>query len=459
MRRVGLAIIGAGPGGMAAGLTAADLGLEPLVLDDNPSPGGQIYRPRAEGLPGKGLSRVEIQGARLRADFQNHDRIDYLPGATVWGIFENNRIAYSQGGRSLSVGFEQLIIAPGAFDRPVPFPGWTLPGVMTAGAAQRLVKSMGVLPGKKILLAGTGPLQLALAAQLIKAGHRPIAVLEGSRAANPLPILAGLPGNLDLLAELLGYLQTLARARVGIKPGRIVVEARGRDRVEEAVIARVDQDWRPIPGTNRSIAVDTICLGYGLVPSTELTRLAGCDHQYSPELGGSVPIRDRELRTSRPEILAVGDGAGIMGRQVALLEGRLAALAAALRLGRISPGEYRLRAGSLSYQRLRRLKLKAGLDRRITPGPGLLELPAEETIICRCEGVTWGQLRRAGLTGDGTTNELKRATRCGMGRCQGRVCGPFLEAFGFAPFSRRPPLKPIPLGALADSDSEAGHAS
>ena len=350
------------------------------------------------------------------------------------------------------MAFEKLIIASGAYDRPVPFPGWTLPGVITVGGAQRLVKTMGVLPGQRILLAGSGPLQIGLAAQILKAGGRVVEILEAGRIGNPLPMLAGLPGNLDLLAELGGYLATLARHRVRPRTGRVIVEARGQDRVEEAVVARVDPNWRPIPGTRRAIPVDAICLGYGLAPSAELILLAGCEHFYSPELGGTVPIRDDDLQTSQPHILAVGDGAGIMGRRVALLEGRIAALSAARQLGRISPAQEAARSAPLRVLRQKRLRLKAALDRISMPRPGLFELADAGTIICRCEGVTKGQLEKAE---GGSVNDLKRLTRCGMGRCQGRICGPFLEgALGLEPFSRRPPLKPVTLGELAASGED-----
>lgn len=451
MIRTELLVIGAGPGGMAAGLAGAGLGLKTLVLDEQPHPGGQIYRLPLEGL------RDSLQGRELRSDFQaSRELLTRLPDTVVWGIFPDRTVGLTRQGKTHRVSFEKLIIASGAHDRPVPFPGWTLPGVITAGGAQRLVKTMGTLPGQRILLAGSGPLQIGLAAQILKAGGRVVGVLEAGRVGNPLPALAGLPGNLDLLVELGGYLAVLARGRILPRTGQMIVEARGRDRVEEAVTARVDPDWRPIPGTRRAIPVDTICLGYGLVPSAELTLLAGCEHRYSPELGGTVPVRGDDLQTSRPHILAVGDGAGIMGRQVALLEGRIAALSAARQLGRISPIEERDRSAPLRILRQRRLRLKAALDRISTPRPGLFELADAETIICRCEGVTKGQLEEAE---GGSVNDLKRLTRCGMGRCQGRICGSWLEgALGLEPFSRRPPLKPIALGDLA-ATGEDDHAA
>ena len=459
-----LLIIGSGPGGMAAALAAAKLGIDTLVVDESANPGGQVYRkplPSLEDDPND-ASSLDAEGRSLRAQFKaGPDNLRVMQEAAVWGIFEDRRVGLSHEGRSRSIGFDKLIIASGAYDRPVPFPGWTLPGVMTAGGAQRMVKTMGVLPGQNILLAGNGPLQLALAHQILKAGGHLAGVLEVGRMANPLPLVAGLPGNLDLLAELFLYLKTMLKKRVLPKTGWLIKEARGEGRVEEAVIARADPNWRPVPGSERIIKADTVCLGYGLVPSCELTLLAGCQHRYAPELGGRVPVRDERLRTSLPDVFAVGDGAGIFGRKVARLEGELAALNVAMELGRLGRTECAGRAARINMGLGQRARLKNALNRMTTPRPGLFELGSDSTLVCRCEGVTLGEIRNAMASGS-TTNDVKRLTRCGMGRCQGRICGPFLEGcLGLEPLSRRPPLKPVPLGVLAESEPEDGgaHAS
>lgn len=470
MIEVELLIVGAGPGGMTAALTAARHGLKTLVLDDNPAPGGQIYRPSVDlpgrARPGAGDPNL-IKGERLKAEFKALGReVTRLQRATVWGFFPDNIVGVAQSNRSFAVKYHKMIIAAGAHDRPVAFPGWTLPGVYTAGGAQRLVKTMGVLPGKKILLAGTGPLQIALAAQILRAGGRIAAVLEAGRIPNPLPFIPGMALNPDQVGELAGYLKTLLAHRTTIKTGRLIVEARGDGRLEEVVTARIDRQWHEIPGRRQTFAVDTLCLGYGLVPAAELTLQAGCRHEYRPSLGGWVPVRDRFGRTTVEDVYAVGDGAGVWGSRTAILAGRQAALCAAHELGRLDRTELLSQSRPIQQALGRLARLKHPLDRMTTPGPGLYELADAETIICRCEGVTWGQIQSVLDGREFNLNEIKRLTRVGMGRCQGKICGSILaglEADLPEPFLRRPPIRPVPLGVLANEadpeELEADHAA
>jgi NADPH-dependent 2,4-dienoyl-CoA reductase/sulfur reductase-like enzyme len=457
-------IIGGGPGGVAAAIKAAQAGVNVTLLDENERPGGQVFRQLEKGF--KLVERDALgpdfkEGQELLHQFNSlPDKIRYLNNTLVWGIFEDRTLALARNDTSSSLGFKQLLVATGAYDRPVPFPGWTLPGVFTAGGAQKLVKSERVLPGENILLAGTGPLQLVLADQILKAGGKIEAILEaGTIGRNWLQGLKGIWGNWDFLKEGLRYLRSIQKAGVPLLRSHIILEARGDGQVEEAVVAKVDKNWRPRLNTARSVKVDTICLGYGLVSSTELTMLAECEHKYDLRQGGYIPLRKANMETSVPGIYAVGDGAGVAGRKVAIEEGRIAGLSVAGALGHISEADagekikpYRKRLNRIN--RFRKI-----LDDISLPRAGLYELATDDTVICRCEEVTLKQLKAALADDTIQMKDFKRMTRMGMGPCEGRMCGPSMiemirhrlnaAAEDVGCLKPRPSIKPVALGVLA----------
>ncbi len=457
-----LIVIGAGPGGIAAAVEAAKTGATVKILDENPKPGGRIYSPLNDGFklvdPGY-LGPDYEKGKALLAEFDAvRKKIDYRNDALVFGTFENRIMAFHQAGSGQQIAFNKLIVATGAYDRPVPFPGWTLPGVLTAGGVQTLVKMQRVLPGKKLLFAGTGPLQLVVANQVVDGGGQVEAVLEAGEINNWLKLLKGLSRNWGLLTDGLRYVRGIRKAGVPLLRRHIILEARGGSQVEAAVIAEVDRDWRPIARTQRVLEVDTICLGYGLVPSVELTRLVGCRHRYAPDLGGWIPVRNEDMETSIQGVFAVGDGAGVAGSAMAVMEGRIAGISAAQSLGYISHEE----ADRLKKPYLNDMKkigqLRDALDHISRPRPGLFELANDDTVICRCEELTLGDIKRAISKGTTEMNELKRLTRMGMGRCQGRMCGPAVQeiiarqtqtrAADIAYLNQRPPTKLVPIKVL-----------
>lgn len=467
MRRVELAVVGAGSAGIAAAVAAARAGVETILIDARPQPGGQYFMEARTLSLSKGAALRQAQGTVLRelAD----SPVELLSEALVWGAFPGD-----DGGWELTLHGPQtprrlaartLILASGAYDRPIPFPGWTLPGVMTAGGVQTFLKSQGMAPGRRFLLSGTGPLQIAVVAGLVEAGAEVVAVLEGARPGwRDLRHAPALWGQWSRLAEGWGYARTLRAAHVPLRLGWAVVGARGAGQVEEAVICRVDDGWRPIPASAETVAVDTIAIGYGLLPSTELARLLGCGHEYRPERGSWVPVRDAEMQTRLPGVFAAGDGAGIGGAALAQIEGRIAAVAAARTLGRLPE-----RAAQAAIQReqagLARERRFAGmLGELFTPGAGLYALADDDTVICRCEEVTLGEIRRAVAAGAAEVNEVKGLTRAGMGNCQGRICGELVARIiaaerGHAAdttaiqaagrFTARPPIHPLPLEELA----------
>ena len=469
--RVELSIVGAGPAGMQAAITAADAGVSVVLVDRYPRPGGQYLQQLPAGFLAAAPTRRDLQ-ARSVLDRLQSPRLRLLSNTVVWGALptpdsERWELALHGPGAPHRVDSQAIILAPGAYDRPVPFPGWTLPGVMTAGGAQTLVKTQRVLPGRRILLSGTGPLQLAVAASLVQAGATVIGVLEASPLGwDAFAQAVAAWGQWTRLREGMSYWWVLRSAHVPFQVGWSVVEARGDGEVEEAVIARLDKEWRPIPGTARTVAVDTIITGYGLIPSTEVSRLLGCEHSFQPEQGGYVPCRDVEMQTSMPGVYAVGDGAGIGGAELAMVEGQIAALAASRRLGHLGDDVAQRMIGKLQRRLAREGRFARMLQRLFTPGPGLFELATDDTVICRCEEVTLGEIRRAGAEVQ-SVNELKGLTRVGMGDCQGRICGElaarflavgsgsgkdFLTRMGeVGTFTARPPTYPLTVSELADA--------
>jgi len=463
LKELEMVILGAGPGGLAAAVEAARSGVSVTILDENPKPGGQIFRQFHDGFqvtsPGM-LGHDYGRGKKLLSEFAAvRDRVELLDNAMVWALSEGNELAFYRGDASYSVRYKKMVIAAGAYDRPVPFPGWTLPGVFTAGGAQSLVKTQRVLPGENFLLAGTGPLQLALANQITDAGGHVVAIAEAGRIENRFGLLSGALGQWQLIGDAIHYLYGVRKAGIPLWRNHIIVEARGHGQVEEAVVAEVDRNWRPKHGTYRTLKVDTLCVGYGFVPSVELTRLAECEHRYEPLLGGWIPVRNGQMETAVPDVYAVGDCTGIAGSLVAIEEGRIAGLAAAQRLGHLTPMEARDRMAP-SRERLAGLqRLRKVLDRIAAPRPGVYELAKDDTIVCRCEEITLGEIKAALADGATDMKEVKRMTRMGMGNCQGRMCGPAMQEMiarerGLSPdnighLNPRPPVRPIPLGVLA----------
>jgi len=467
MREVELVIIGGGPAGVCAAIEAAKCGVQILLLDENPKLGGQIYRRLPDSLSitdQRQLGKDYSQGTQLLAELEQYsDKFELLGDVLVWGIFPDKELALLHDGKTEVLKAQRLILAEGAYDRPVPFSGWTLPGVLTAGAALRMVKAEKVLPGERILLAGTGPLQLALGAHLVEAGAKVVAILEASSLSGFWKQLPHFWGQWGVLKDGMDYLLKLRKARVPLLRGYAIVEAKGEEQVEQATYAKVDRNWQAIPSTEKRAEVDTIITGYGLVPSTRLSRLCGCLHKWDPYLGGWVPCIDEYMETTLPGIFAAGDCSGVEGAVVAKEEGRLAALKVCQQFGLITPEEASRRYSAI-FKKLRGLrKFEAALNNIFAIRQGLLGQIIDDVIICRCEEVTAGEIRKVINEGFINISEIKVLTRAGMGPCQGRMCEPIIanmismetkqsmEEVGF--YSPRPPIKPVSFGCAAEGDS------
>lgn len=456
LREVDLAIIGAGPAGASAAIAASGAGLRVVLVDERASAGGQYFKAPS------GDARLDAQhraGEALRARLAACD-VERLSGHTVWHARRDGE-GFSLGlygdGRASLLSARALVVATGAYERPAIFPGWTLPGIMTIGAAQTYVRSHGVAPGGAVAVASHGPLGLQLAHELIRAGRKPLALLERGRPSRPgnlgaiLAALSATPGH---VARGAAARFALMRAGTPVMEGWEVVAARGEGRLEEVEIAALDGSAR------RTLALDTLCVGDGFLPQNEIARSLGCPCRLDPATGALLPERDEEGRTPVPGLWIAGDGGGLGGADAAMAQGALAGLAAREALG-VSPGpDADARMARRDLTRARRFQ--AALWRIYAAPPRAA--PADATILCRCEKVTAGAVRGAIASGATDLGAVKRLTRLGMGRCQGRYCageamrllGDYGDPLpGFAPQS---PLRPVPAAAIAHEKPEwAGH--
>jgi thioredoxin reductase len=463
-------VIGGGPAGLAAGVEAAGTGLSVAIVDERPAFGGQIFKQPGAGFrvtSAKELGQDYLRGRRL-IEAAERSGAELLPGTSAIAICGTSVVLVEDGEHAREVEARRVIVAAGAHDRPVAFPGWTLPGVITAGGAQSLVKTQRVLPGHSIVFAGSGPLALAFPAQLRGYGANVTLVLDAGPAPGARDVarlVRAARGNTRRLRDALEYRVSLARGRVPIRYRRIVVRAEGAGRVERVVHAAADADWRPVPGTEEEVRADTLCVGYGFFPSVELLRLAGCDFAYDEDLGGPVVARDAWLRTSVEGISAAGDATGVTGSYAAVDEGRLAAVGAALDLGALPAADGARRAATLRRGLARSEAFRAALRRLHAVGAGVYELATPDTVVCRCEELTAADLERAIAT---TTdlNAIKAVTRVTMGMCQGRNCQRHLAGaiarrhgrkIGELPVATpRMPIRPVPIAAIADASIEDG---
>jgi NADPH-dependent 2,4-dienoyl-CoA reductase/sulfur reductase-like enzyme len=459
-----LLVVGGGPAGISAARAASEAGLNVVLIDERPSLGGQIYKQPGPGftVPDPAAMDRQFRYGRSLIESLHGTRVEVRLRTSVVAVEDQQVVLVTEGSPAQTVTATRMVLAPGAHDRPVPFPGWTLPGVVTAGGLQTLAKTQRVLPGERMLFAGSGPVALAFPAQLAHYGAHIVAALEAGPAPNTADlfrIARAARGNAALLRDAARYRSLLLRHRVPVRYGRIVVRIEGDGRVERAVHAAVDSDWQVIPGTEQSVEVDVVCVGYGFIPSVELLRLVGCDFGYDEDLGGYVVHRDEWQRTTVGGVYAAGDGAGVEGSFVAMDEGRIAGLAAALDAGAISVSDASVAAAPARRRLARRRALSSATSRLYRVGPGIFELSTEDTVVCRCEGVRQRDLDAA-IESTDDINVAKAYTRAGMGPCQGKNCQRQVAALiarrhghtiADIPLATpRMPVRPVPIGALAD---------
>jgi NADPH-dependent 2,4-dienoyl-CoA reductase/sulfur reductase-like enzyme len=446
-----LAIVGAGPAGMAAALEGAALGLAVLVLDEQDAPGGQVFRAveKASGDPAL-AGDYATGGAALVRAFRAARGVAYRPGTTLWHVDTGTlRLSLLRDGVAEEAEAPHLLLATGAQERPVPIPGWTMPGVMGAGAAQILLKTAGAVPAGPVVIAGQGPLCWLIAVQLLRAGAGPVTLLETRRVSAPAAALraGGLWAGRGLLLKGLALMRE-ARAR-GL---RVVRKVRGLQALGDGRVEHVRWDGGTIPCA-------TLLLHEGVIPSTHVSRALGLEHRWDAAQLCWRPALDGWGMSSHGGIAVAGDGGGIGGWEAAVATGRLAALDAACRLGRIDATERDRRAVPHRAALGRALALRPFLDRLYAPAPEVLAPADDSTLVCRCEEISAGQVRAAARLGATGPNQAKAYLRSGMGPCQGRMCGTTVAALIAAergiPVEQagvlrpRAPFKPLTVGALA----------
>ncbi|NIR30267.1 MAG: FAD-dependent oxidoreductase [Gammaproteobacteria bacterium] len=462
MKAPWIAVVGAGPAGLAAACEAYRHGCGVTLVDEASRPGGQIYR---QPSPGLGVPRVALAGEERRKEdllsaFQAaSEGIEYCPRTTAYAVFPGPElhIATEERGRILRPA--AVVLATGVSERGVPFPGWTLPGVLYAGGVQATLKGQGVRAGDGVAVVGAGPLPLAVAAQLIAAGAevRCVALLHPLRrmARDPRALWAGR----DIVREGLAYLRTVRRAKVPLLQGWVPLRAEGDERVESLWLARHDGSGRPVAGHERRVAVDLVAFNYGFTTNSELARMAGAEVTFDLARGGWIPAADEYGATAAPGVFLAGDVAGLRGAPLAAAEGRIVGAAAAAHARGNARDGVRAELGSAFSERARHLAFQAAVRRSLMLPPGVWDWAEADTVVCRCEGVTCARLERAIADGHHSLDAIKRNTRAGMGWCGGRTCSQAVGALlhggqppaSAPPLRSRPPARPVPLGAVARS--------
>jgi thioredoxin reductase len=445
-------IVGAGPAGMAAAAVCARAGLSVVVLDEGHRAGGQIFRQLPAGAPAAAIAEPPShRHGHALLDTFGGSGVALRSGASVWDC-KPGRLWFEQDGASWLLRCRRIVLAAGAYDRCIPFPGWTLPGVLTAGALQVMVRGFGVVPGQRALVVGSGPLLLPTATALLSAGVRVVAALEASSRWNALRALPGVLGNGARLREAWWYARQLLRAGVRLRWGWTIFGCEGDGRVQRATIGQVDADGRPRRATARTIDVDVIGAGFGLVPSIEAGLQLGCATTWNAARGGHCLVVDRAQRTSVDGVLAAGEVCGIGGAEVAIAEGEVAGHQVVESL-RATPVPARAVAKAARERRAADAMLRA-----FAPLPGLHELAQPDTIVCRCEDVPLARARDAAALHGDSLRAIKVGCRAGMGPCQARICGPSLQALATGDGARamdvpvvQVPLKVVRTATILDA--------
>ncbi len=450
---------------MSAAIEAASHGVRCCIVDEGRELGGQIYRDAHAIEREASPDLINPRGDELRKQLAAlTNLIEVRSDSMIWGISDGNKVAVGKEASGTEfITPAAMIMATGAYEYIPPFPGWTLPGVMTPGSAQILAKNLNVMPGNRIVVAGTGPLLYVVASQLVQKGINVVAVLEATQRRDWLKVpFAGWQA-WELLKEGFGYLRVLRRAGVPVYYGRIVTHAEGDAELSHIYHAPVDKNWFPDRDKEECLEVDTLCIGYGLQSRNYLAQLAGCKIEFDELGGGWVLQRDKRLRTSQPNIYAAGDGAGVAGSKIAELEGRLAGLDVAASLGHIDAEKLQQKNKPLQRELERFSSLKNTFARLTRIRPGLTELVDTDTIVCRCEEVRWKEAKEAIEHGGHDFRTLKVMTRLGMGMCQARFCWPPMarivaqykgcDISEVGPVRPRPPIRPVRLDVIAEAQS------
>ncbi len=453
-------VIGAGPAGMASATTAAKCRAKVLVLDDQPAPGGQIYRAveSADDMANKILGSEYVDGRKLTEAFRGQQSIKYVPDANVWQVTEGREVGFSSGGIARLIRAPWIILATGAIERPFPIPGWTLPGVMMAGGAQALLKTSGLIADDAVFV-GTGPLLYLVTYQYLKAGVKVAALLDTNSKSNrleALPHLCGALSRWDMLSKGRSWMVEIRQSGTQVVNNVIELRVQGESAVKGI-------SYRTSKGFSQEIETENIFLHQGVIPNVNLAMAAGIDHYWHSTQLCWHPKTDAWGRTSVEGLVIAGDGLGIGGARGAEATGHLAALGCLTELGKVEPSECENQAKVIRTALVKEKSIRPFLDTWFRPSLHF-RVPGDDTIVCRCEELTAREIRDVIDIGIAGPNQLKSYCRAGMGLCQGRYCGLTVQEIigqetGREPkdvgyYRLRPPIKPIPLDELADMEAD-----
>ena len=466
-KRYDVAIVGSGFSGIVAANKLADHNLNVVLLDENIHIGGQILRTIPEQLGTHTVSesdKVRKTGFRF-IDNIKQKKITVMNQTVVLAIYPERELLVEKAEkRVFTIRPEIILFATGARERFLPFKGWTLPGVISTGAVQVLMKSSGILFSKKILIGGSGLFLFAVAHDFVKNGGSVAAVLEQTSMIDKLALLTQVSHQFSKLTEGARYISKLLFSGVPIRHRTKIIEARGDQYLREVLTAKVDQKGAVREGSERIYQTSALAIGYGFTPNIELPQLAGCELEYEEGKGGWVVKVTDALETSVQNIYAAGEITGIAGALKSLNEGVLVALSILKTLGKLDEREFLPQFQRLTTQRRHHLSFGNYFNALYKIPDEAISLIPDETVICRCEDVTLGDIKNALSNGFQTPGAIKRATRIGMGRCQGRICGSVLydivAAYTKKPGSKipllsvRPPVKPVSLGSLVAEHEE-----
>jgi NADPH-dependent 2,4-dienoyl-CoA reductase/sulfur reductase-like enzyme len=453
--KVDLLIVGAGPAGLAAAIEARERGLSVVLLDEQSAPGGQIYRgvDAASATSRAVLGEDYAAGAALTRAF-SASGAQHIAGASVWNVGRDLQVNFLLQGANQALQGGRIILASGAMERPFPVPGWTLPGVMGAGAAQILYKSAGALPRDPVVLAGCGPLLYLLASQYLAAGVQLKAVVHTTAASDYLRAARHLPGALRGWRDLRKGLRMLGHLRSHQVPVYAGAEDFAIDGTDHAQAIRFSHR-----GRSHRIETSLVLLHQGVVPNTQFSWALRAPHRWDEAQLCWVPETDAYGQIEDTGIYLAGDCRGIVGAKASASQGRLAAIAVVSSLRPGAGKDLKQRENAIRTELREQLQIRPFLDAVYRPMDSHRRPQDDSVIVCRCEEVTAGQVRKYAQLGCPGPNQTKAFGRCGMGPCQGRLCGLTVtellaQARGTSPaevgyYRIRPPIKPVTLGELA----------
>ena len=457
-------VVGAGPAGLSAAIEARHAGARTLLLDEHTEAGGQYFRPRHRATTQR-LGEFRPHGREMVRRAQEIG-VDIATSTSVWGQFAGKTLELITwpSSRRWRVHSEAIVIATGAHERYIPFRGWTLPGVVSTGFALHLATIDGQAVGKQVVVAGSGPFLPLVAAELRRAGVNVLEVVEMVPLAGLLRLLRPLMLLPSRGFEALQYLASLLMNGIPYRTSTVIAAAEGNDRISRVHLVTLNRNGSPIAGSERSLEVDALCVGFGFSPANDLVRLLGCDGHYSHNQDSWVPGRTERLESSISGVYVVGEAGGIGGAHQAMVEGSIAGLSAAVSAGHVSH-PHRRKLASLIKKRGRLGRFSEALNSTFHLPDNIFDLISDDVVVCRCEGVTAGQIRDGAKMGSSDLNASKRITRAAMGLCQGTMCTfpvtRLVASSGKAspsellPLTARNPLRPMPIESFLDGPASA----